>query len=327
MAFLEVREVTKRVSGAFALQPVSFVVEAGEKWAIAGATGSGKSTLLKIIGGLEQADSGAVLFEGKRVKGPAERLIPGHERIAYLSQHFELRHHYRVEDLLDRVNQLSATDAARVYDLCRISHLVKRKEHELSGGEKQRVATARLLIQKPTLLLLDEPFSNLDRQHKSMMQTVIRDIGAALGITCVLVTHDPPDALSWADRLLVLQDGACAQLDTPQQLYRQPASEYVAGLFGAYNLLTAAQVAAFSDTMAFRLGRYDIGIRPEGLRLLPLAEPGARGIVEELYFYGSHYEADLRVGGDTLRARLPFETVARGQEWSVQIDPAQVFYV
>ncbi|RYY82284.1 MAG: ABC transporter ATP-binding protein, partial [Chitinophagaceae bacterium] len=244
MAFLDVVSIEKRVGADFTLLPLSFSVAMGEKWAIAGATGSGKSTLLKIIGGLEQPDAGNVFLEGKRVEGPLEKLIPGHERIAYLSQHFELRHHYRVVELLERVNQLSEEEAGRIYEVCRIAHLLARKEHELSGGEKQRVATARLLVQKPSLLLLDEPFSNLDRTHKALMQSVIGDIGAALGITCMLITHDPPDALSWADQLLVLRDGVVAQQGSPQQLYRQPHSEYVAGLLGPYNLLTAAQVAA-----------------------------------------------------------------------------------
>ena len=327
MAFLEAWELRKRVSADFELQPLSLSLAVGEKWVVAGSTGSGKSTLLKMMAGLEQPDGGEVRYEGKRVKGPAERLIPGHEKIAYLSQHFELRHHYRVEEILDRVNSLPYREAMWIYDLCRIAPLLHRKEHELSGGERQRVATARLLVQRPSVLLLDEPFSNLDRHHKTIMQGVIADIGAELGITCLLVTHDPLDALSWADQILVLQGGREAQRGRPETLYRQPQTEYVAGLFGPYNLLTAAQVAAFSDSMAFHLGRHDIGVRPEGLRLTSLSEAGARGIVTNLYFYGSHYEAEVRVGGDSLRVQTRGETVAPGQEVTVQIDPAQVWYV
>ncbi|RYY65880.1 MAG: ABC transporter ATP-binding protein [Chitinophagaceae bacterium] len=327
MAFLEALELRKRVSADFELQPLSLALEPGEKWVVAGSTGSGKSTLLKMMAGLEQPDGGEVRFEGKRVKGPAERLIPGHEKIAYLSQHFELRHHYRVEELLDRVNALPYREALWIYDLCRITPLLHRKEHELSGGERQRVATARLLVQRPSVLLLDEPFSNLDRHHKTIMQAVIADIGAELSITCLLVTHDPLDALSWADRILVLRGGQEVQRGRPETLYRQPGSEYVAGLFGPYNLLTAAQVAAFSDSMAFRVGRHDIGVRPEGLRLAPPTDVGARGTVSALYFYGSHYEADVRVAGDPVRVRIHGDTAAPGQEVSVQVDPAQVWYV
>jgi ABC-type sugar transport system ATPase subunit len=327
MAFLEVHDITKRVGSDFCLAPISLQTEVGQKWAIAGATGSGKSTLMKIIAGLEQPDSGRVLFEGGRVAGPDEKLLPGHPRIAYLSQHFELRHHYRVEELLEYTNKLPYREALWIYDVCRITHLLHRKEHELSGGEKQRVATARLLIQQPSLLLLDEPFSNLDRPHKTVMQAVIRDIGAELGISCLLVTHDPLDSLSWADTILVLQEGKEVQRATPAELYRQPVSEYVAGLFGPYNLLTKAQSEAFAGVTAFPVNGRQIGIRPEGLRLTQLSAPGARGIVEHLYFYGSHSEADVRIGGDVLRVRVAGEHYAPGQEVSVDIDPAQVWFV
>jgi ABC-type sugar transport system ATPase subunit len=327
MGFLEAQDITKRVGEDFLLEPLSFQTEAGQKWAIAGATGSGKSTMLKILAGLEQPDEGRVLFQGERVLGPEEKLLPGHPRIAYLSQHFELRHHYRVEELLEYANKLPYREALWIYDVCRISHLLHRKEHELSGGEKQRVATARLLIQQPSLLLLDEPFSNLDRAHKTVMQAVIRDIGAELGISCLLVTHDPLDSLSWADTILVLQEGREVQRTTPVEMYRRPVSEYVAGLFGAYNILTVAQVEAFSAVAAFHIDGRQIGVRPEGLLLAPLHEPGPRGIVQHLYFYGSHSEADVRIGDDNLRVRVAGELYAPGQEVSVGIDPGQVWYV
>lgn len=327
MSFLEVTEIRRRVGTDFELQPISFSVNRGEKWVVAGATGSGKSTLLKMIAGLEQPDGGTVHFEGKRIKGPMERLLPGHEKIAYLSQHFELRHHYRVEEILDKMNVLPAHEAMWIYDLCRISHLLKRKENELSGGERQRVAAARLLVQKPSVLLLDEPFSNLDRRHKEIMQAVIHDIGGELGITCVLVTHDPLDSLSWADQILVLEGGREAQRGTPQDLYFRPATEYVAGLFGAYSLLTLAQAEAFSGITTFNAHGHDIGVRPESLYLLPPSQPGARGIVHQLYFYGSHYEADVVVAGGRLRARVAPGHWAKGQEVSVGIDTATVFLV
>jgi ABC-type sugar transport system ATPase subunit len=327
MGFLEVRNISKQVGADFHLAPLSFELNAGEQWAIAGATGSGKSTLLKILAGLEQPDDGTVLFNGERVLGPLEKLLPGHPKIAYLSQHFELRHHYRVEELLEYANKLPYREALWIWDVCRITHLMHRKEHELSGGEKQRVATARLLIQQPALLLLDEPFSNLDRNHKTIMQSVIRDIGAELGISCLLVTHDPLDSLSWADNILVLQEGREVQRAAPETLYRHPASEYVAGLFGPYNLLTPAQADAFAGVTTFHINGRNIGVRPEGLNLAPLSEPGARGMVQRLYFYGSHFEAEVSIGGDNLRVRVAAEQYSPGQEVSVGIDPAQVWYV
>jgi len=327
MEFVEVQRLEKKIGDSFHLRPISFCLRQQKRLAIAGATGSGKSTLLKMIAGLEQPDTGDVYLQGERVAGPAEKLIPGHPRIAYLSQHFELRHHYRVEELLSYANKLPYREALWIYDVCRIGHLLARKEHELSGGEKQRVATARLLIQQPALLLLDEPFSNLDRNHKQIMQEVIRDIGGELGITCLMVTHDPLDSLSWADEILVLQEGQEAQRGTPQQLYGQPASEYVAGLFGAYNLLTTEQRAAFAALLPGTILQGKLGIRPEGLCLHTSTATGVPGIVEDLYYYGSHQEVSVRVADATLRVRTTEAGYGKGQVLSVTIDPALLWKV
>jgi ABC-type sugar transport system ATPase subunit len=327
MPFLSVQQLVKPVGEAFLLGPVSFEINKGEKWAIAGATGSGKSTLLKIIAGLEQTESGQVFFENSRILGPEEKLIPGHSKIAYLSQHFELRHHYKVEEILSYANKLPYREAMWIYDLCRISHLLERKEHQLSGGERQRVATARLLIQQPELLLLDEPFSNLDRSHKNIMQSVIRDIGSELGISCLLVTHDPLDSLSWAAHILVLQEGKEVHRGSPEELYRKPGSEYVAGLFGPYNCFTEAQIIAFAHIMPIEVAGHKYGIRPEGLAAGPLYDAGARGHIEDLYFYGSHAEAAVRVAGDILLVRVVPGHYSKGQEVSIIPDPAQLFTV
>ena len=244
---LKVSGISKQVGKDFALQEISFIQQSHQKIAIAGATGSGKTTLLKIIGGRAQADSGEVFFENKRVPGLAEKLIPGHPGIAYLSQHFELRNNYRVEEELAYTNSLSDKKAAAIYKVCRIDHLLQRKTDQLSGGERQRIALARLLTAAPRLLLLDEPFSNLDPIHKNNLKAVIHDIGEKLKITCILVSHDPLDTLSWADEILVLQDGRLLQRGSPERVYRQPVSEHAAGLFGKYNLLDPVQAAVFGN--------------------------------------------------------------------------------
>jgi len=216
---------------------ISFTQKKGQNLAIAGETGSGKSTLLKIIGGLAEPSAGVVLFEGQRVLGPTERLVPGQPGIAYLSQHFELWHNYRVEEILSYANDMTPEESAELYAICHIDHLLGRRTDALSGGERQRIALARLLVRPPRLLLLDEPFSNLDMIHKDTLKRVIRNIGEQLGITCILVSHDPLDLMAWADEVLVLRDGGVEQQGPPERIYRQPINEYVAGLFGKYNLI------------------------------------------------------------------------------------------
>ena len=185
MVLLKVSEVTKQQNGNVVLQGISFTQKQFQKIAIVGESGSGKSTLLKVIGGLAQPDTGDVLFENKHVDGPNEKLIPGHPKIAYLSQHFELRNNYRVEEILEYANKLSNKEAQRLYEICHISHLLKRKTDQVSGGEKQRIAMARLLIGSPKLFLLDEPFSNLDVLHRNTLRKVIHDMGEKLKITSV----------------------------------------------------------------------------------------------------------------------------------------------
>lgn len=237
MTLATISHIGKATAVGFMLQDISFAISEFQKIAVAGETGSGKSTLLKIMAGLVQPDAGEVYFNNERVKGPDAQLVPGHPAIAYLSQHFDLQKFLRVEQVLQYANSISAKEAATIYSICRIDHLLQRKTDQLSGGEKQRIAIARLLISKPRLLLLDEPYSNLDMVVKSTLKQVINDIGKKLRITCVLVSHDPDDTLSWADEIIVLKEGKIVQQGVPEALYQHPINEYVAGLFGNYNIL------------------------------------------------------------------------------------------
>ena len=207
MAMLMVKGISKHDKGIFTIKDICFSQEAFQKIAIAGETGSGKTTLLKMIAGWIQPSAGEIRFGQERVLGPEEHLMPGHPGIAYLSQHFELRNNYWVHEILEYANLLTQQEADNIYAVCRIGHLLQRRTDQLSGGEKQRIALARLLITSPVLLLLDEPFSNLDMVHKKIMKLVIEDIGGKLGITCLMVLHEAPDILSWADTILVMKDG------------------------------------------------------------------------------------------------------------------------
>jgi ABC-type sulfate/molybdate transport systems ATPase subunit len=237
-----------------ALEKISFTQPKGQRLAIVGETGSGKSNLLKMIAGLIAPAQGTIQFEGQRVLGPLERLIPGQPGIGYLSQHFELWHNYRVSEVLSYANDLDPEEAATLYRLCDIAHLLDRRTDQLSGGERQRIALARLLVRPPRLLLLDEPFSNLDMIHKRSLKQTIRDTVAHFGASEVLVSHDPADILSWADEVLILKAGQLIQHGPPLEVYTRPKDEYTAALLGDYTLTDGrffrpdAQTAFFFST-------------------------------------------------------------------------------
>lgn len=294
MDLLQVSGVMKQQQGVPILKETSFKQQRFQKIAIAGETGSGKSTLMKIIGGLVQADGGTVLFENVRVKGPEEVLLPGHPGIAYLSQHFELRNHYRVEELLSYSNKLSDEDAENIYKVCRITHLMKRKNDQLSGGEKQRIALAKLLITSPQLLLLDEPFSNLDMIHKNILKSVIHDLGEKLEVTCMLISHDAPDILSWADEIIIMKDGEIIQQGTPEVIYNKPVNEYTAALFGRYNLIK---------------GKF---IRPEKIKIVKEDKHTLKGKINKILFFGSYYELEVQVSDNIIRVNVVECTLKKG---------------
>jgi ABC-type sugar transport system ATPase subunit len=300
MSLLTVTGICREEEGAFTLKDVSFSQQPLQKIAIAGATGSGKTTLLKMIAGLVQPSAGEILLEGKRVLGPEEKLMAGYQQIAYLSQHFELRNNYRVEELLEMANQLSEEEAQIIYEACRITHLLKRRTHQLSGGERQRVSLARLLVAAPKLLLLDEPYSNLDALHKNLLKSVINDINETLNITCIIVSHDPIDILSWADEIIILKGGAILQQGSAYEVYKEPQTEYTAGLFGKYNLLSPSLAKAFSAYTDIEMNRINSVIRPEQFLLADKESEGVKGEIKDMRFMGSYYELEILISGHTL---------------------------
>jgi len=304
MSFLKVSAVSKNLDDLFLVKEISFSQEQLQKIAIAGATGSGKTTLLKMIGGLLQPASGTIFFDGQKVMGPDEQLIQGHPQIAYLSQHFELRNHYRVSELLDMNNQLTANNAQLVYEVCRIDHLLHRWSHQLSGGERQRIALSALLLKAPKLLLLDEPYSNLDPIHKSVLKNVIEDVGKELQMSFILVSHDGADTLSWADTILILNKGELLQEGSPQEIYYAPGSEYAASLFGNFNLLTPALAKIFSRTNDIEMNQIGSFLRPEKF-LLSKSGNGLKGIVKSVRFIGPYCEIEVMIAGNLLRVYSP----------------------
>jgi iron(III) transport system ATP-binding protein len=290
MALLEVQHISKLTEDKIIIDDISFEQEALQKIAVAGESGAGKSTLLKMITGHAQPTGGTILFEGERVIGPDEKLLPGHKRMGYLSQHYELLNHYRVEELIWFENKLERAEAKQLFEICRIGHLLERKTNYLSGGEKQRIALCMLLVKQPGLLVLDEPFSNLDPIHTDTLKSVLDDITERLKITCMLTSHDPHDTLSWADEMIVMKEGKLIQQGTPQELYYKPANEYVAGLFGKYNLLKPHIAALFGIDSKGN----DVMTRPENFKIYKTGS-GVKGIIHKVSFWGGFYEAEVLV--------------------------------
>ena len=300
MNLLTLSGISSLLNGNPVIKNISFTQQKFQKIAIAGETGAGKTTLLKVIAGLAEASAGSVMFEGEKVLGPNEKLIPGHEAISYISQNFELRNNYRVEEELAYTNKLSYEAAASLFEICRINHLLKRWTDELSGGERQRIVTARALISSPRLLLLDEPFSNLDMAHKQMMKNVIDDITGKLKITCILVSHDPLDVLSWADEILVLKSGELIQQGNPKHIYLQPVNEYTAALFGRYNLINKKHAQAFKKLSGVKVPPKEgfgeaVFIRPEHVKIVTETESSLKGIIKKIVFFGSYFEMNVLV--------------------------------
>ena len=327
MNLVTVSRISKKEGNDFVVKDISFHQQRFQRIAIAGETGSGKSTLLQIIAGLVQPDAGRVLFENQRVKGPEEVLIPGHPGIAYLPQDFELRNNYRMEELLQYANKLPGEKAQTVYEVCRIRHLLNRKNGQLSGGEKQRIAIARLLISSPTLLLLDEPFSNLDIIHKTILKSVINDLAEQLNITCLLVSHDPMDTLSWADEIMVMKDGQMIQKGSPWQIYHQPVNEYTAALFGGYNLIKPAEAVHFKELPGIIINDRNLFIRPENISITTPENPHITGTVNKVTYYGSYYDLQIMLLGKRILARTTKTTFEKGDTVCITVSPFDVWYI
>jgi iron(III) transport system ATP-binding protein len=236
---------------------------------------------------LEDTESGSVALCGEKILGPSQNLVPGHPKIAYLPQYFELQKFLRVEQVLQYASQLSEAQAKNLFRYCRIQHLLTRKTDELSGGERQRIALCRLLIGKPELLLLDEPFSNLDRIMKQTLKEVLADIERKLAITIVLVSHDPTDILPWADKMIVVKNGKIIQSGLPSEIYRNPKNEYTASMLGDYSVH----------------GKSKAITRPEDWRVAK--NKNGNAVVVKVQLMGSYYLLHVKKGKDVVLVYSP----------------------
>jgi ABC-type sugar transport system ATPase subunit len=315
MQWLVVNQVVKVQDAKVVVGDISFSLQPGQRLGIAGETGAGKSTLLKLMAGLLDFDGGSVFLNGVRVKGPLEQLLPGHPSIAYLSQHFELLNNYRVGEYLALTSVLSAKEGSLLYELCGIDHLLNRKTSQLSGGERQRVALASALGKKPRLLLLDEPFSNLDTVQKERIKEVLLNIEDALSVTLLIVSHDAADLLPWADTLLLMQQGKIVQQGPPRTLYLHPIDAYCAGLLGCFTEVKADWLATLHGPSVKPALHRSIYLRPEQLQLhlqhCPLDSQPAT--VVSVAFFGSHFLAQVLCQGQMVKVSTRESALQKGQ--------------
>ena len=243
---IEVKDLVIRYGEAVAVNGVSFTVDRGEHVTLLGPSGCGKTTTLRAIAGLEQPVSGSIRIDGHAMYDASERRnIPTEQRgVSMVFQSYAVWPHMTVFDNVAyglRVRKQSAADikanAERALDLVQMRHLAERPASKLSGGQQQRVALARALAFSPTVVLFDEPLSNLDAKLRAEMRVELRELQRRLDITSVYVTHDQEEALAISDRVIVMNVGVIEQIGTPEQIYNRPRSRFVADFVGSANII------------------------------------------------------------------------------------------
>ena len=287
---------------ASGINNISFSIKRGDIVAIIGESGSGKSTLLKCLYGLLKPDSGEILFDGKKVKGPDEQLIPGHGEMKMVTQDFSLNIYAKVYDNI--ASMLSNTDISakqsktlEIMERLHITKLRDKKAIELSGGEQQRVAIAKALISNTKVLLLDEPFSQVDSLLKNELRADLKRLAKDTGLTVILVSHDPTDGLFLADQLLILKDGQLLQNDTPENTYQNPSTIYTAKILGNAVVLTGAE----AELLGIKTLKEHIVFYPEWVDLKS-SWNSRRFEVKEVYYKGFFDELVLERNGIRIRA-------------------------
>jgi spermidine/putrescine transport system ATP-binding protein len=315
--------VTKRFGANTAVDNVSLEIRAGEFVALLGPSGCGKTTCLRMIAGFEQPDDGQVFISGSQVAG-----IPAHERdINTVFQNYSLFPHMTVLDNVafgPRNKGKDKTEARRLaqemLEVVRLPDFGPRKPSQMSGGQQQRVALARALVNRPSALLLDEPLAALDLKLRKAMQIELKRIQREVGITFIFVTHDQEEALTMSDRIAVMSQGRVEQVGTPEEIYNQPATIFVAGFIGSANLLPAVVTEVTEDHVmgaisggavvsspragrVFAVGdKVTVMLRPERIALDDDERPGRVGLwttVTNRIFHGASSDVIVELADGT----------------------------
>jgi ABC-type Fe3+/spermidine/putrescine transport system ATPase subunit len=275
---LELKNVSFTYIDQLVINDVSFSVKQGQNIAIIGESGCGKSTLLKLIYGLYDLDAGSINNNGQAILGPKFHLIPGEDYIKYLAQDFDLMPFISVEENIGKFlsNIYPDKKKARVQELLEMVEMTEFntvKAKYLSGGQQQRVALARVLALEPEILLLDEPFSQIDTFRKNKLRRNLFHYLKEKQITCIVATHDSNDVLSFSDETIVMQNGHVMAKETPKILYENPSIKYIASLFGEVNEL--------------EVNGKTVLLYPHQLKIAPVGK--LQATVTQSYFKGSHY--------------------------------------
>ncbi|MES2959283.1 MAG: ABC transporter ATP-binding protein [Pseudomonadota bacterium] len=298
--------VSKRYGDVAAVDNVSFTIEQGTLVTLLGPSGCGKTTTLRMAAGLETATSGRILIGGADVTD----LAASERNVSLVFQSYALFPHMNVLDNVCYGPISAKVDKARARELARnklnmlgLAGLEQRLPSELSGGQQQRVAVARALVLEPAVLLFDEPLSNLDAKLRRRVRQEIRELQQSLQLTVLYVTHDQSEALAVSDQIIVMDRGRIAQQGSPQVLYRQPASHFLADFIGDANLVEG-ELVRDGDGMVFRgagvslpvrvasmaAGPATLALRPHRLRLVPAASTPLVGTCKRADYLGSHIE-------------------------------------
>lgn len=311
MAELELRALTKSFGPTVALHPTSLRVEKGEFVTVLGPSGCGKSTLLRLLMGIMSAGGGEIHLAGQRI----DALPPEKRDIAMVFQSYALFPHMSVRKNLAfglKMRKIAKDEQARriehALDICNLRPYVDRMPRQLSGGQQQRVALARAIVMQPSLLLFDEPLSNLDAKLRDSLRHDLLALHKKTGSTSLYVTHDQAEAMAMSDRIVVMNAGRVVEIGTPVELYRNPTHAFTAGFLGQTNLLSVNARGATCglpwggeghlDVPA--LGMVSVSLRPENI-VLSEAANGAGEIIASS-FMGAHAHYIIRIAGMDIQA-------------------------
>lgn len=283
---LDIQNISFSYTDRPVIRDVSFTINKGENIAIIGESGCGKSTLLKLIYGLYDLDEGQIFYNEKPILGPKYNLIPGMPYMKYLAQDFDLSPY---ETVAENVGKFLSNGFANMKKL-RVQELLEMVEMEqfsnvkakfLSGGQQQRVALVRVLALEPEVILLDEPFSQIDAFRKNALRRNLFRYLKQKGITCIIATHDSTDALSFAEEVIVMRNGEVLAKDNPIKIYEDPETKYVASLFGEVNEVPTHLLLSYDDESHKTL------VYPHQFKMV--AESKLAVKIRRTYFRGNHY--------------------------------------